>query len=35
MDRIRALGNAVVPQQFYPFFKAMHDIEIKEDNNNG
>ena len=27
VDRIKALGNAVVPQQFYPFFKAMHDIE--------
>ena len=26
-DRIRALGNAVVPQQFYPVFKAIADIE--------
>ena len=32
VDRIRCLGNAVVPQQFYPFFKAIHDIENKEDN---
>ena len=27
VDRIKCLGNAVVPQQFYPFFKAIHDIE--------
>lgn len=27
MDRIKSLGNAVVPQQFYPFFKYIHDIE--------
>lgn len=27
VDRIKCLGNAVVPQQFYPFFKAMADIE--------
>lgn len=35
VDRVKALGNAVVPQSFYPFFKAIYDIEIKEDNNNG
>lgn len=29
MDRIKCLGNAVVPQQFYPFFKFIHDIETK------
>ena len=27
VDRIKSLGNAVVPQQFYPFFKYIHDIE--------
>jgi DNA-methyltransferase (dcm) len=27
VDRIKCLGNAVVPQQFYPFFKAIAEIE--------
>jgi hypothetical protein len=27
VDRLKALGNAVVPQQFYPFFKAMYELE--------
>lgn len=27
MDRVKCLGNAVVPQQFYPVFKAIYDIE--------
>ena len=27
VDRIKCLGNAVVPQQFFPIFKAIHDIE--------
>lgn len=30
VDRIRCLGNAVVSQQFYPIFKAIHDIEMAE-----
>ena len=29
LDRIKCLGNAVVPQQFYPFFKAIYDIETE------
>ena len=27
VDRIKCLGNAVVPQQFYIFFKLIADIE--------
>ena len=27
VDRIKCLGNAVVPQQFYPFFEAIATIE--------
>jgi len=27
VDRIKCLGNAVVPQQFYPFFAAIARIE--------
>nr|DAZ06423.1 MAG TPA: hypothetical protein [Caudoviricetes sp.] len=29
MDRLRSLGNAVVPQQFYPIFAAISEIELK------
>lgn len=27
VDRLKALGNAVVPQQFYPVFKAIAGVE--------
>lgn len=32
VDRIKCLGNAVVPQQFYLFFKLIADIEKGESN---
>ena len=32
VDRLRCLGNAVVPQQFYPIFKAIVEVEKERDN---
>ncbi len=30
VDRLKALGNAVVPQQFYPVFKAISEVERRQ-----
>ena len=31
MDRVKCLGNAVVPQAFYPIFKAISEVMDNED----
>lgn len=33
VDRIKALGNAVVPAQFYPIFKAIWEVEHRDRSN--
>lgn len=34
VERIKALGNSVVPQQFYPFFAAIAEIELSTQKGN-
>ena len=34
VERIKCLGNAVVPQQFYPFFAAIAAVESEIDDGN-
>jgi DNA (cytosine-5)-methyltransferase 1 len=31
VDQLKCYGNAVVPQQAYPIFKAIADVEAEQD----
>ena len=31
VDRLKCLGNAVVPQQFFPFFHAMYEVSYRKE----
>ena len=33
VDRLKCLGNAVVPHQFYPIFRAIMEVEMQSRNN--
>lgn len=35
VDKLKALGNAVVPPQFYPFFRVIYQIEMQSNGQMG